>query len=57
MNAQSRQEYDYKKFENHEEAQDKILNRVETDVLSLNQLRIVTRQDLVLNKILEEKWK
>ena len=48
-----RLEFGNEKIENHENAEDKILLWVEMDVLLLNRLRIETRQELVLSKMLE----
>ena len=52
VNALTRQEFGNQKVENLEKAEDKILRRVENDVLPQNRLRIETVQDLESSKIL-----
>ena len=53
VDALSRLEFANEKVENHENAEEKILQRVKTDVLPLNRLRIEIKQDIILGKILE----
>ena len=48
IDALFRREFGNKKVENYENAEDKILHWVETDVLPLNRYKIETSQDLIL---------
>ena len=49
----SRQVFDNENVENHENARDKILNKEEIDILTLNRFRREIKQYPLLSKILE----